>query len=542
MGARGTGTRADSRPDHSRSSAGGNNAAGQLGIGSTDNETSPEYVIRAGAAVGAAAAIGPADNTQSQSAPAGTPVPVVPQVMVGDGAENLLPGITVTWTVLSGGGNVANATSVTDANGLASSGGWTLGPTVGIQKMQATVTGLVLNGAAAPPMRWTFIAYGTGTPAFAVKLSGDNIASSVSSQTTPTAVPQVVKVTNASNVPVANVSVTFAVGANSGNIGVSTSVVVLTDANGLATLPGSEWVPNTAANSTSTLTATVPGIPAPLVFTHFRANSNFGLVACELTNAGAAMCAGLNTFGGVGDNTTTNRSSFVTVSGGLTFTSLASGVAMHRCGLVGTTAYCWGLNSMGQIGDATSTNRLTPTLVSGGHAFTQLAAQGNTTCGLTTTSQVYCWGWAGTGGWGNGEAERGRMINIPTLVNTGGLTFTKVALTDDGVCGLTGAGVIACRGTRNAGIERRWLERSARDVHGVDRWSVDGSERRQQHCLRARYRRNSVLSWQRPEWRARYRPGGNRWRAQHAGHGGGRRDVHQHSRAEFPRLRSARQW
>ncbi|HEX7939517.1 MAG TPA: Ig-like domain-containing protein, partial [Gemmatimonadaceae bacterium] len=63
-------------------------------------------------------------------------------------------GVPVTWTVLSGGGTVGQATSVTDAAGLASTP-VTLGTLVGTQTVQATANGVApllvtLSALAAP--------------------------------------------------------------------------------------------------------------------------------------------------------------------------------------------------------------------------------------------------------------------------------------------------------------------------------------------------------------------------------------------------------
>ena len=426
----------------------GTNSAGQVGDGTNTARFSPTVVARAGASPGAVAAMQPlAIGMVPQSAAIGTAVALPPSVQVLDGLGFKVAGVTVTWTVQGGGGSVGSPTSVTDANGIAASGGWTLGSTVGQQKMQASVSGVVVNNAPAPPLLTTFIAYGTNTPASAVKISGDSMYSALGLNGGVAGVPLVVKVLDAANNPIANVSVAFTLGANSGTFsGGATTLGAVSDANGLAVFSGGGyWSPNTTAGSQSTVTATITGLATPLVFTHFRVSGNFGGVSCELTAAAAAMCAGLNTFGTVGDGTTSNRSTFVPISGGLAFTSLADGVAMTKCGLVGVTAYCWGLNSMGQIGDGTLTDRSVPTAVSGGLAFSRLASQGSTTCGLTTSSQVYCWGWSGDGGWGEGEAARGRIRLVPTLVNTGGLSFTKITVTDNGMCGLTAAGTIHCR-------------------------------------------------------------------------------------------------
>ncbi|HET7039720.1 MAG TPA: hypothetical protein VFH97_07520, partial [Gemmatimonadales bacterium] len=77
-----------------------------------------------------------------QSALVSTAVAVSPTVRVTDLQENPLAGVTVTFAVAGGGGAVTGATPVTDANGLASAGSWTLGPVAALNTLTATVTGL----------------------------------------------------------------------------------------------------------------------------------------------------------------------------------------------------------------------------------------------------------------------------------------------------------------------------------------------------------------------------------------------------------------
>jgi hypothetical protein len=72
-----------------------------------------------------------------QSGQVGTELGADLVVEVEDHDGNPVSGVTVTWSVTAGGGSVAPATSVTGANGQASTG-WTLGTQLGSQKVRAS--------------------------------------------------------------------------------------------------------------------------------------------------------------------------------------------------------------------------------------------------------------------------------------------------------------------------------------------------------------------------------------------------------------------
>jgi hypothetical protein len=76
-----------------------------------------------------------------QTGVAGLPLADSLTVRVTDSQGNPAPGVTVTWSVLSGDGTVSPGSSTTDANGVASSA-FTLGPAEGQQQAQAAVAGL----------------------------------------------------------------------------------------------------------------------------------------------------------------------------------------------------------------------------------------------------------------------------------------------------------------------------------------------------------------------------------------------------------------
>jgi len=93
---------------------------------------------------------------------------------------------------------------------------------------------------------------------------------------------------------------------------------------------------------------------------------------CALASNGAAYCWGHNHWGQLGTGSTSGPALCggvacslgpVAVSGGLSFTTLVAG-GSHTCGLTSAgKVYCWGDNSFGQLGDGTTTSRLAPTPV-----------------------------------------------------------------------------------------------------------------------------------------------------------------------------------
>ena len=111
-----------------------------------------------------------------------------------------------------------------------------------------------------------------------------------------------------------------------------------------------------------------------------------GQHTCRLTGAGTtapAFCWGDNSFGQLGDGSTTSSATPVPVSGGLSFTQLTTGSG-HTCGLTAVgAAYCWGRNAEGQLGIGSTANSSVPVSVAGGLTLTALAAGSLHTCGLT---------------------------------------------------------------------------------------------------------------------------------------------------------------
>lgn len=117
------------------------------------------------------------ETGDAQTTSAGAAVPVAPTVKVVDQFGNPVSGVTVTFAVASGGGNVTGATPTTGANGTAAVGSWQLGPAPGANTLTATIGGAGVTGNPA-----TFTATGTlaaFNPTASVSLGGTNNYTSV---------------------------------------------------------------------------------------------------------------------------------------------------------------------------------------------------------------------------------------------------------------------------------------------------------------------------------------------------------------------------
>jgi len=177
---------------------------------------------------------------------------------------------------------------------------------------------------------------------------------------------------------------------------------------------------------------------------------------CGVTTAGAAYCWGANSYGQLGDGTTTERTSPVAVAGGVSFAAISAGV-YHTCGLTTAGAvYCWGSNIRSQLGIGTATGpqlcdsvacSLIPVAVAGGLSFATLSAGGFHTCGVTPAGAAYCWGDDRWGALGNGT----NTDQTSPVAVAGGLSFAEVSAAGFHTCGVTPASVLYCWGANNAG-------------------------------------------------------------------------------------------
>jgi len=184
--------------------------------------------------------------------------------------------------------------------------------------------------------------------------------------------------------------------------------------------------------------------------------------ACAIIN-GIGYCWGEDFNGELGNGTSTNSGVPVAIdSGGAlagkVLTQISSGYE-HTCALdAAGAAYCWGLNSYGQLGDGTTTSTTVPVAVDtngvlAGKTLTQITSGVVATCALDSAGAAFCWGFNAYGQIGDGE--KSPFSTVPVAVDTNGVlagkTLTQIMSGYEETCALDSAGAAYCWGRDSYG-------------------------------------------------------------------------------------------
>ena len=192
--------------------------------------------------------------------------------------------------------------------------------------------------------------------------------------------------------------------------------------------------------------------PASTSWVAISAGGGFSL---GITSTGKLYAWGQNTSSQLGNLSATGKSSPVLVSGptGASWSTIAAGES-HSLAITTTgQLYAWGNQNYGELGNNLgTTNSSSPVLVSGptGASWSTIAAGYYQSAAITTTGQLYAWGLNSSGEVGIGSTTA--SINSPVLVSGPASTsWSNITVGNGWMEGITSAGILYGWGQNTSG-------------------------------------------------------------------------------------------
>ena len=179
-----------------------------------------------------------------------------------------------------------------------------------------------------------------------------------------------------------------------------------------------------------------------------RISAGVNNFSCAVLNDGTGRCWGNDGNGQLGNGQFASTSSTPTVVSGLSNAVDVVTGDDFACALISDgTVSCWGSNFFGQLGNGTNTSSQTPVQVSGLSGATRLFASNRNVCALVANGGVSCWGWNAHGVFANGTTNNS---NVPvTLTGVTGATAFSMGSTHS--CGVFASGAVMCWGSEQVG-------------------------------------------------------------------------------------------
>jgi alpha-tubulin suppressor-like RCC1 family protein len=201
-----------------------------------------------------------------------------------------------------------------------------------------------------------------------------------------------------------------------------------------------------------------------------------------LRSDGTVLAWGHNSYGQLGDGTTTWRDTPVQVSGLSGVTAIAGGTFYTVALKLDGTVWAWGDNSSGQLGDGTTTNKTTPVQVTGLSGIAAIAVGGGEygyhTVALKSDATVWAWGWNYYGQLGDGTTtDRYTPVQVSDLSGVTAIAsgwYHTAALKSDGTVwawGNNGFGQLGDGTTTN-----RYIPVQMSSLSGIAAIAVGGGE------------------------------------------------------------------
>jgi hypothetical protein len=163
---------------------------------------------------------------------------------------------------------------------------------------------------------------------------------------------------------------------------------------------------------------------------------------CAIDNSSSATCWGKNSYGELGNGSTSATNAPVSVDNISTATSVSTGDG-HTCALLsGGTVKCWGRGVSGQLGNGSTSNQYTQVSVDNISMATAVSVGDSHSCALLSGGTVKCWGSSFSGQLGNGSSS---SQNTPVSVSE---ISTAISISAGGrhTCAVLSGGTIKCWG------------------------------------------------------------------------------------------------
>jgi adhesin/invasin len=213
----------------------------------------PSVTITATATAGVAARLVASIDSIIPSVAVNNFVTVLPQVRAVDANGNPVAGVTVTFLVKDGAGQLlSGATRVTGTDGLATLTSWRLGTATGVYRIRVLATDLDQQG-----LEPTFVTIATAGAPTGIAVAASSVATQTATASQVVTTVPIVRVVDQFGNGVPGIAVTFAVSGAPSTIGSgSATLVVNTDNLGFASV--GSWTMG-AGTGARTLTATIVG-------------------------------------------------------------------------------------------------------------------------------------------------------------------------------------------------------------------------------------------------------------------------------------------